>query len=137
EIAHRAAPRAFAPGEKHRADARDRASVGNLIINGDVLIAPGIVLRPRSAQVDDVSIALGLCAGVRGDVVHLYDGRGPRLWPYTISRCTPRTPTLCAQMRRRRLSLASTAAITSSRSACSWRSSSRTGASISSRRFRF
>ena len=83
EIAHRAAPRTFASGEKHRADARTVAPLGHLFVDRQILIPPRIVRRTRPAKVDDEPIARRWCVRIRSEVVHLYDGRERRISPYT------------------------------------------------------
>ena len=57
QIAHRAAPRAFAPREQHGGDPRAASVRSPLVLDDEPLVAPGIVRGPRTPPLEDEAIA--------------------------------------------------------------------------------
>jgi hypothetical protein len=70
EIAHDAAPRAFATGEKYRRDPHHAPVACAFVFDEQALMAPRIVSGPRPATSEHEAIAIGARRRVSGGQSH-------------------------------------------------------------------
>ena len=96
QVAHHAAPRTLAAGEKHRGHARHGPVGGPLVLDDQVLIPPGDRGEGRGARKSTTnrsraSLAPGRRGRRRSSAFIRLAAR--RRWPYTNSVCTQRTQT--------------------------------------------